>query len=74
MMILTIVSGCEIFTPEKNEVMGPKDSLTVEQWCYMFRPIYFSREDTVETQEAVVDYLIVLNSVCGGMHNGNMVR
>lgn len=34
--------------------------------CEFFKPIYFSREDTPETQDQIVDYLITLNAVCGG--------
>jgi hypothetical protein len=33
--------------------------------CELFQPIYFSREDTPETQDAVIDYIITLNAICG---------
>lgn len=68
-LILPSVNGCEIFTKEKDrETQEGLTSLSIEDVCDFFRPIYFSREDTVETQDQVIDYLITLNAICGGLH------
>lgn len=60
MLLLTMtlsVSGCGAFTRET----------TVSDCCIHLSPIYFSLDDTEETQEQIIDYLVVYQELCGGL-------
>jgi hypothetical protein len=52
--MLMSVTGCAAFTKE-----------TKSDCCIHLEPIYFSSDDTAETQEQVIDYLITYESLCG---------
>lgn len=54
-LILTSVTGCGINT------RGIKPQADA---CAVLPIITFSRDDTVETQDMIVDYLIVLDTLC----------
>lgn len=62
-LTLMSASGCGIFTPEKTRMEEMTEARV--DVCSLFHPIYFSREDTVDTQDQVIDYLITLHSLCG---------
>lgn len=52
---LISVSSCGMLTPE-----------TRNNCCLHLRPIYMSKNDTFETQEQIIDYLVVYEALCGG--------
>ena len=56
--IVLCVTGCGAFTRETT----PNSDC-----CIHLSPIYFSNEDTPETQEQVIDYLIVYEELCGAL-------
>ena len=62
------VSGCVGNTKETAPPNPPTIDGTIEiaAVCAMLKPIHYSRDDTIETQEQVIDYLITYETLCEG--------
>jgi hypothetical protein len=56
-MIAMSVTGCGMFTRDTI----PSDC------CIHLEPVFFSADDTEETQRQVIDYLITYEALCGGL-------
>lgn len=56
LVMLIIVSGCGMLTQETSQ----------NSCCLHLKPIYMSSKDTYETQQQIIDYLVIYEALgCG---------